>query len=146
MALLLINSNFSTLNTNLELLKQTESNQIITQSHYPPNQMTYIENQGSVVIDLWENGSKKYNHIVLIGDGHDGGLPDFTIVFQESNDNINFFSDGVPLNIRVITETYQGTGLFTFSLTSRNIASRYCRIYSRNFVGIGSLTSIKSTL
>jgi len=142
MALLLINNNFSTLNTNLELLRQTENNQVITQSHYPPNQFTYIQNQGSAVIDLWENGVKKYNHIILIGNGHDGGLPEFTIVFQESNDNINFFSDGVPINIRVI----EGAGHFTFFFTSRNIASRYCRIYSRNFVGIGSLTSIKSTL
>jgi hypothetical protein len=138
MAITLINTNFSTLNDNLELLRQTKNNQIITQTH----NTSYIYNSGSTSIDLWENGVKIYNHIVIMGviQAYDN----YPIVYQESNDNINFFSDGVPIVVK--PNPNPGTGGDKFYFTTRNISSRYCRIYSRSYIDIHSLRSIKSSL
>jgi len=144
MALTLINSNFSTLNGNLELLRQTKINQILIQDDYydPNNSWNYLYESGSVVIDLWENGVKKYNHVVLIARGTSWGQTNVNIIYQESNDNINFFSDGVPLNINYNPSLSN----WTFYLPLRNIASRYCRIYALTDVLLQMLKSIKSTL
>ena len=143
MTLTLINSNFSTLNGNLELLRQTKINQIITQNHYN-HQFNNTINGGSVVIDSWENGIKKYNHIVLIGGGWGqmSNNTDFHVVYQESNNGTDFFSDGVRLNLK--HNPVQGN--FTFYFTERSTSLRYCRIFSSSFFMISSLRSIKSTL
>ena len=143
MALTSINSNFSTLNNNLELLRQSQGNQIITQNHYN-HQFNNTINGGSVIIDLWENGVKKYKHIVLIGGGWGqmSNNTDFHVVYQESNNGIHFFSNGIRLNLK--HNPVQGN--FTYYFTERNILSRYCRVFSTSFYMISSLTSIKSTL
>ena len=140
MSLELINTNFSTLNTSLELLRQSNINQSVTQQLRVP--WTNFSN-GSLTIDTFENGVKKYRRIIITGEGtHNGELP--TIIFQEAaidNDWSGFFSDGIKFNL-----VEDIGGRFTFFFESPHVALRYCRLFSKSRYLSIKMTGIKYTL
>jgi len=141
MSLTLINNNFQTLNNNLELLRQSKINQSVTQQIFTP--WNNISNNHSQTIDLWENNVKKFQKVVIVGEGYTNNSDPIKIIFQESNIDgwtQYFFSDGVEYDI-----INDGSSQASFYFEFPYIASRYCRIFLKGSLLVVKLESIKST-